>query len=481
MPALRTYLKPLRALESISVKSTRSWFTATEIAQIYQIPAPNQTNVVVGVVSFGGGLYGSVDSNGVLTNGDIQAYWSAIGIPANAMPKVIIVPINGARNQPSISQSDGGATMENTIDVETIGGCCPSANLTIIVYIAPNIISQFYNIFQYILLNTLTINGRRYKPSIISVSWGAPEIYYPRSLLTDINALLAAATSQGINICTASGDNGSNNGVGGSGSYTDFPSSCPYVTAVGGTHLVCPSLTYANETTSESAWTRGGGAISSVFPRPSYQSVKCPNATGRSVPDIASNADPNTGIAYIINGQVYVVGGTSIAAPTIAGFLASINAKQFINPILYAASTGFHDVVSGTNGAYSSKVGYDNCTGLGSLNCSLLTALLTSVTPSGPTGSSGPTGPTGPIIHVTSVKLNISKYMMRRGQTFAIVATVLPTYAGNKSVTWASANSSIVKVSMSGLITPLRLGTTRITVTTVDGSKTASAMITVFK
>jgi len=553
-------LNPLVTLApAISAKSSRAWFTAKEIAQVYQIPTANpSTNVVVGVVSFGGGLYGNVDANGVLTDGDVQAYWLSIGIPANAMPKVIVVPINGAKNQPSMSNADGGATMENTIDIETLGGCCPSANLTIILYISPNSLSQVYNIFQYILLNPVNVNGVSYKPSILSVSWGAPEIYFSNTLLTNINNLLQSAASQGINICTASGDYGSNNGVGGSGSYTDFPSSCPYVTAVGGTTLVCPSLVYANNTTSETAWSSGGGAVSSAFPRPIYQTIKCPNATGRSVPDIALNSNPNTGIGYTVNGSIYVVGGTSIAAPTMAGFLAAVNAKQFVNPILYTAdSSSFNDIVSGSNGAFSCKVDYDNCTGLGSLNCSALAPFVVPTAPTGPTAPSAPN--TIPVTGITlntntvtvhpsqafqllatvvptnatnktitwsrdntnvsvsshgavsglslgsstvtassvngitasatvsitqavnSVNLNVTRFNMRIGQVFRLIATVLPANAANKSVTWKSENSSIVKVAADGTLTALRLGTTVITVTSDDMARRATAIIIVFR
>lgn len=189
------------------------YFNMTQLRSIYQIPSPSAPSYVVGVVSFGGGLYGSVDSQGVLTNGDVQAYWTSIGIAPANHPKVVVVGINGATNQPNAN--DNGATMENTLDVETIGGACPSANLTIILYIAPNSLNQFAPLFNYMYSTNVTVNGMNYKPNLISCSWGAPEIYYSSSQLSSINSILTTMTNAGITICAATGDYGSNNGVGG--------------------------------------------------------------------------------------------------------------------------------------------------------------------------------------------------------------------------------------------------------------------------
>jgi kumamolisin len=351
---------------------SKTYFNAAEIASIYKIPTPSSSKVVVGVISFGGGLYGNVDSNGFLTDGDVQQYWTSIGIPILNQPKVIIIPINGAKNLPDIN--DGGSTIENTLDVETIGGCCPSANLTIILYIGPNTFSEFTKIISY-ATKTIVINNVSYKPTILSISWGAPEIYYPKSILNNVNTLLKIATNSGINICTATGDNGSSDGL--RGINADFPSSSPYVTAVGGTSLVCSNKIYDSKT-QETAWSSCGGAISAYFVKPTYQNNKrAISAKYRSTPDIASNANPNTGISYLVKGNYYVYGGTSISAPTVAAFLAAGNITKFINPFLYRASSScFHDITSGSNGAYKAKKFYDNCTGWGSINGSNLLKFL---------------------------------------------------------------------------------------------------------
>jgi uncharacterized protein YjdB len=421
----------------------------TELRSIYQIPAPTPSAYVVGVVSFGGGLYGTVDSQGVLTNGDVQAYWTSIGIAPANHPKVIVVGINGATNRPNIN--DNGATMENTLDVETIGGACPSSNLTIILYIAPNSFNQFAPLFNYMYSTNVTVNGVNYKPNLISCSWGAPEIYYSSSQLSSINSVFASITNAGITICAATGDYGSNNGVGGTGNYVDFPSSNPYVTAVGGTTLVCPNNVYDGQTV-ETAWVSGGGGISAIYSKPSYQSIL--SGTMRMTPDIASLSDPNTGVIFIVNGQLMVIGGTSVAAPTIAGFLATIRCTQFINPLLYQApySTCFHDIIRGTNGSYDANIMYDNCTGLGSMNGQGLSSYILN-----------------PSIFVSGIVISSSNVHLTLPQNIQLSATISPANATNQSIVWTSNNSGVATVS-NGLVTAISAGSTTITVSSTDGS-----------
>ena len=436
------------------------YFNMSQVKSVYNIPnsiAP----VTVAVVSFGGGLYGSVDQNGVLTNGDVQAYWSAIGIPQANHPRVIIKTLMGATNQPNIN--DGGSTMENTLDVETLGGACPSANLTIIMYLSPNNLAAFAPMLDAIRTTPVTIGSTTYRPTIVSCSWGAPEIYYGSTLLNGMNQALKALTDNNVNVTAATGDNGSNDGVGGSANYVDFPSSSPYATAVGGTTLYSPNNVYDSNTT-EVAWSFGGGGISSLNPKPAYQSAI--NAAGRSSPDIAAIADPNTGVVFLINGQYELIGGTSVASPVIAGFLAAINCQIFINPKLYnqtpqQQALSYHDITTGTNGGFSAGVSYDNCTGWGSINGVNLSTVL------------------GNIL-VTGITLTPSQVVINIAQTSQLVATVSPVIAINKTLTYSSSNNQVATVSSQGLITGLTAGTVVITATATDGSNiSATTTVTV--
>uniref|UniRef100_A0A6C0KGJ5 Peptidase S53 domain-containing protein n=1 Tax=viral metagenome TaxID=1070528 RepID=A0A6C0KGJ5_9ZZZZ len=452
---LRTFAKLHSEVSLNQLTSNRSWFYANEITSIYNFPTPYLSRkVTVGVISFGGGLYGKVSPSGILTNGDVQAYWTKCGIPANNHPTVVIVPLLGAVNAPSDSGTD-----ENTLDVEMIGAGCPSPNLTIILYLAPNAIDNFQPLIHSAITTPVSVNGQSLTPTILSVSWAASEMYSYGTLETT----LASAAAKGINICVASGDNGSSDGSGNS-TTCNYPSSSPNVIACGGTSLKCPSLTYDGSTI-ETTWSGSGGGISKIYGKPSYQSSLSGNH--RKIPDISLNADPNTGISILLGGSYAVYGGTSFVAPLIAGYLATINASTFINPLLYTAPYGtcFHDIVSGSNGSYSAKVGYDDCTGLGSINgTSLAQWLMPSALP---------------VIHVTNVSISPPSSTIPVSQTQQLSVIVSPSDATNQSITWSSLNSSIASVSSSGLVTGLAAGSTAIIATSIDGEFKGASNVTV--
>ncbi len=265
------------------------YFTATQIGQLYNIPAPNlSVNIEIGVFSFGGGLIGTVNPvTGVLTNGDLQSYWSSTN-PGAPQPTVIVKPLYGATN--NTSSNDEGSplngTLENTLDIQIIGGICPSANVTIILYIMPALqsIGTFFN--DYFNNNTNVIGVHR--PKIINISWAMiDEQFFLQTDMFAINAVLKRASENGINICCSTGDNGSNadNGIDrngtNNGTTLGFPSSSQYVIAVGGTSVSLPDGVY-NSNAKEIAWNNGGGGVSQFFPTPSYQSPS------RSVPDISA-------------------------------------------------------------------------------------------------------------------------------------------------------------------------------------------------
>lgn len=472
----QTLPQPKKLLKSNATPSTVSYFKTNQLRDIYNFPNPNpSTKLVVGVISFGGGLVGTVSPSGVLTNGDLQAHWAYLGIPPASFPQVIIVLLNGATNAPNPSDA---ATIENTIDVETIGAMCPSANLTIILYIIPNAFDNFPIVLNA-AINPIEVNGVSYTPSVISCSWGASEVFFSRSQLTAIDALLARAASKGVVVTAATGDNGSSNGLP-TGNNVDFPSSSPNCLACGGTRLVCPNYIYDSSTV-ETAWTSGGGGVSTFFSKPSWQSA-IQNSTGRNTPDIALVADPNTGVVFTIGGVREVVGGTSIVAPAMAAFLAIVNAKIFITPLLYSFGTSnFRDITSGSNGGYRATVHYDNCSGLGSImGTNLLNSITDAVAPSPSPSEPAPTPEPAPTtIAVTGVTFAVSTLAMTPQQTHTLAYTIIPSNANNKSVVFISNNPLVATVSPSGGISARANGTAIITATTVDGGSTARVTITV--
>jgi kumamolisin len=120
--------------------------------------------------------------------------------------------------------------------------------------------------------------------------------------------------------------------------------------------------------------------VSDVFPLPQWQqgaqvppSVNASGQRGRGVPDVAGDADPATGYRVRVDGQEYVIGGTSAVAPLWAGLIALLNQHLgqpvgYLNPLLYealASQNVCRDITTGSNGAYAARPGWDACTGWG--------------------------------------------------------------------------------------------------------------------
>jgi len=192
--------------------------------------------------------------------------------------------------------------------------------------------------------------------------------------MESMDQIAAEAAALGISITVAAGDSGSSDGVTDGQNHVDFPASSPHVLACGGTNLVASG----NSIQSESVWNDGeqggatGGGYSTVFARPAWQSPAV-TQNFRGVPDVAGNADPETGYNVRVDGQNLVVGGTSAVAPLWAGLIAVLNQQLntrlgFVNPQFYAMNqaAGFHDITKGNNGAFSAAPGWDACTGMGS-------------------------------------------------------------------------------------------------------------------
>ncbi len=108
-----------------------------------------------------------------------------------------------------------------------------------------------------------------------------------------------------------------------------------------------------------------GGGYSTLFPAQAWQ-AGAPQGPGRMVPDVAANADPNTGYQLIVHGSPAPLGGTSAVAPLYAGLVAAFGNKLgYVTPKLWLNQTCFTDIVSGDNGHFRASVGPDPCTGLG--------------------------------------------------------------------------------------------------------------------
>jgi subtilase family serine protease len=212
------------------------------------------------------------------------------------------------------------------------------------------------------------------------MSWGAGDYSGETSLDSHFN-------KPGVMFLAAAGD---------AGGAVDYPAASPYVVSVGGTSL--PLDSSGNRTGAESAWSGGGGGASLFEAEPTYQVNYGINFTNgnRGTPDVAYNADPNTGVAvydsYSYLGQRgwLVIGGTSAGAPQWAGLVALVDqgratpltSSDLTNSSIYNAAVGsayaanYNDITTGSNG-YPATTGYDLATGLGSPIANALVPYLT--------------------------------------------------------------------------------------------------------
>jgi len=355
----------------VHAKAANTSFTPVQVAQLYQFPAgATAAGQTIGIIELGGGY----------RTADLKAYFKSLG---QAAPKVTAVSVDKGKNSPS---NANGADGEVMLDIEVSAAVAPGAK--VVVYFAPNTDQGFINAVS------AAVHDKTHNPSVISISWGGPESSWTAQAMSALDAACQSAAALGITITVAAGDNGSSDGA--TGNNVDFPASSPHVLACGGTKLISSGSTLTSEVVwNEQASDEGatGGGVSNVFPLPSWQAnanvpAHSVSTGGRGVPDVAGDADPETGYQVRVDGKSLVIGGTSAVAPLFAGLIALNNQQNgksagFIQPQIYAAkaSSAFHDIVSGNNGAFSAGPGWDACTGLGSPIGVKLIALLGGSTP----------------------------------------------------------------------------------------------------
>ena len=353
-------------LSSADPKASGTSYTPIELGAIYDFPPDTDgTGQSVAIIELGGGFEQS----------DLAAYFRGLGL---AGVQVRAVGVDGATNVPG--KDPQGADGEVELDIEVVGALAPKAD--IVVYFAPNTDDGF--------LDAVTTAAHASPaPVAMSISWGQSEDQWTAQARTAMDDAFADAAALGVTVTAAAGDNGSGDGQSGGGVHVDFPSSSPHVLACGGTSLRADAAT--STVTSETVWNDGssggatGGGVSDTFPVPAWQqSVGVPDrsgstgssATGRGVPDVAGNADPQTGYQVRVDGSDLVIGGTSAVAPLWAALVARLAQATgkplgLLQPTLYAAvaagqvAAGFRDVTVGDNGAYAAAAGWDACTGLG--------------------------------------------------------------------------------------------------------------------
>jgi subtilase family serine protease len=297
---------------------------------------------------------------------DVNQWSTNRGLPTmNASQLVQVVPPGVYGRPQNPAQDPQGWYGEETLDVEAVHGMAPAAK---IVYVgAPNNYRDLDAAMNHVVDQRLA--------QIVTNSYGYATELLPPGYVKPFEDTLIQAAAEGIGVYFSSGDTGDETARFGFAT-TEWPTSSPWVTAVGGTSL---GVGQANTRVLETGWgtsdyscntttlacTRAGwlygagGGVSRIFPEPSYQSSAGLTLSGRGVPDVAALGDPQTGLLI---GQTqtfpegahydeYRVGGTSLSSPIFAGLMALADQKAghphgFANPAFYANKSSFYDVLS---------------------------------------------------------------------------------------------------------------------------------------
>ena len=320
------------------------------VANGYDMPVQHGCN--------GKGRTAGIAMSADYSNSDLSSYLSYFGITRTGTSTRVVV-------DGSTGASNSSDAEETVLDIETIAGTSPGAN--VYLYEFPDLSSQHiedgYN--------------RAVSDNIVEVlnsSFGGCETS-DTAFATTTNSIAQQGAAKGITFSASSGDSGSQECTA-PDTGQSAPSTGPYFMSIGGTSI---TVTSTGAYSSESTWSGGGGGVSTVFSIPSFQSGLAGESSTsmRNVPDLAFAADPNTGTALFFNGAwAGPIGGTSWASPIFTSLQTQINQKQGarngdVHSRIYTlfkntGYTNFHDVTTGNNGSFSAHSGYDNATGIGS-------------------------------------------------------------------------------------------------------------------
>lgn len=384
------------------------WFT--DLKQAYSFPsfkAYDGTGVVIGVLVDGG-----------YSPADMKKYF---GHEKIAPPTVVEVPVDGG------APYGAEGSVEAALDLQQTGGMAPKALLAL--YNIPdlydeNILGGLVEVVEGNAVDVLSMSfggpELQYAPA-----YNGGQDY--SGILQVYDDLFAQGNAQGISFVASSGDAGAlaipplacfdpaaTSACGSMQPSVETPASSPHVTGVGGTNLVTAvspssplSSVYVRENADDdpllgdifygtpatgAVWGSGGGD-SYYYKKPSFQKLVTTGSKFRTVPDVSLHmggcpqgavqpCGPDRSFDYAVWENMYIgLIGTSASAPDFAGLLAlKIQRDQSrqgnANYILYAEqaeqtlgilSGVFRENISGYNGDYSTKPGYDKVTGLGTV------------------------------------------------------------------------------------------------------------------
>ncbi len=309
---------------------------------------------------------------------DLATFDATFGIPAPPSFTKVYANGNGACTTPP---PNAGWALESSLDIEWAHAMAPNARIVLVEACSNSLVNMYY---------AETVAGKWaafYGGGQITNSWGTGEYVGERT--DDVN--FYSAYWKNIVYFASAGDSGCGAG---------YPSSSPWIVSAGGTRI---NRNADHSFANEACWSGSGGGISTVEqwgpttsfrgngmgPWSAYQYPYFGGYTAsafRHTPDISFNADPASGV-YVYsgyNGGWFIVGGTSVSSPALAGIVNLANNRlgqapsvggyytnqenNLLYDQLYAVKmykANFYDVTTGTNGC-SVGTKWDYCTGVGS-------------------------------------------------------------------------------------------------------------------
>ena len=402
--------------QKVNIKSQNGgnliYYSPSEIRNTY-----NATSLLSSGYDGRGETISIVDAFGdPYIQGELDNFSSSFGMPSTT---VNVICVDGP-----CDYSNGittGWNGEIALDVEWAHAMAPGA--TINLYIGANSSQPLYDGVAAAVAGT-NGNGSYYSPSsIISMSWGTPENDIGESGAIApvfgenypwLNEVFQQGVAQGITFFASTGDWGAyDQSMGQTSPYGGaiYPSTDPFVTAVGGTSLYMNTTSgylqypeanatggYGYETgwswNNQYGWGTGGG-FSTVIGQPPWQrGPGVPSGATRGAPDVSWDADVLTGVLVYVNGGLFIYGGTSVGSPSWAGAMALIDERAghnlgLINPSIYSIldnpseyAKAFHDVTVGNNDPLQAGPAWDPLTGVGTPNIGELATYLAQPTTS---------------------------------------------------------------------------------------------------
>jgi subtilase family serine protease len=353
-------------------------FYPIHLQQVYQLSGKNTgAGQLIGIVC----AYGYPNAYS-----DLYAFCTQFNLPkpnnVNTVQKLMATPASNTFNfmvyqMSTPIQNDPEWSVEQALDTQWAHVSAPTAPILLVQAKSATTTDLFAGI-QY------AVNAGA---SVISLSWGMPEGSYARNasyqqIFNKPNTTFIASSGDSVGVY--------------------YPSVSPYIVSAGGTTLTINSSTVGTTTTfvrgTEKVWYNSisdaeGCGVSKYLAIPSYQAGFTTSKSARTVPDIVSVADPNSGVLvynsfYSKTTRWYQIGGTSLSSPFMAGIIASANAARVVKKKTRFSSTtllqalyqllksgnssnyskSMYDVTTGTNNGYTTKAGYDVPSGVGAPN-----------------------------------------------------------------------------------------------------------------